>query len=199
MQRSLDEWEPVGGGSDSTGVKEWAEANATVAIVGDLVTECLLVDEDALAIESSDGKTQGLGAVAADAGECGAHIEIVNGPALLSNWVDRKPWGAWPQEAPADSTRPPELRPRVDGRRTSAAAAIDRECGQGDEHRPAIAAGAAMRRGASHRVLAALGGALLVATTVVGRGRVGGRARADDQVGDLSGDIERSKRERAHV
>src|ERR1019366_9600383 len=100
----------------------------------------------------------------------------------------------------ADSTRPPELRPRVEGRRTaSAAVAIDRECSQGDEHRPAIAAGAARCRGAGHRVLAALGGALLVAATVVGRGRAGGRARADYQVGDLSGDIERSKRERPHV
>ena len=36
--------------------------DATVALIGDLVAEGLLVDEDAVAIEASDGKTRWFGA-----------------------------------------------------------------------------------------------------------------------------------------
>ena len=51
----------VDGGSNSAGVEEWAEADATIAIVRDLVAEGLLVHEDALAIEPPDRKPRWLG------------------------------------------------------------------------------------------------------------------------------------------
>jgi hypothetical protein len=49
------------GGSDSARIEERAERDGTVAFVGDLVAEGLFVDEDALTIESPDGKPRWLG------------------------------------------------------------------------------------------------------------------------------------------
>ena len=51
----------VDSGSDSVWVKERAEADATVVIVGHLVVQRLLVEEDARAIETPDRKPRGLG------------------------------------------------------------------------------------------------------------------------------------------